>query len=440
MTVFLRVMEKKETYQQAIDFLFNQLPMYQRIGKSAYKANLDNTLAFDQYFDHPHRQFKTIHVAGTNGKGSVSHLLASILAEAGYKTGLYTSPHLKDFRERIKINGEMISETEVVDFVNHHHGIIEALQPSFFEMTVAMAFDYFARQKVDVAIIEVGLGGRLDSTNIITPCLSVITNIAFDHTALLGNTLAQIASEKAGIIKPEIPVVIGQKHPETQPVFEQKAKELNSPIVFAEDGYSIDYSLQTAHFEQVFQVYKDEMLTYKNLISALPGWYQRKNAKTVLAAIDQLKNLNWQISTENIYDGFKNVVKNTGLMGRWQILGTNPLIICDTGHNEDGITQIVAQLKETPYKKLHFVIGMVNDKEIDDVLKLLPTDAFYYFTQASIPRALEVAILAQKAMSFNLNGLQFYSVQEAFEAAKKNAAINDLIFIGGSNFVVAEVL
>lgn len=440
MTVFLRVMEKKETYQQAIDFLFNQLPMYQRIGKSAYKANLDNTLAFDQYFDHPHRQFKTIHVAGTNGKGSVSHLLASILAEAGYKTGLYTSPHLKDFRERIKINGEMISETEVVNFVNQHHGIIEELQPSFFEMTVAMAFDYFARQKVDVAIIEVGLGGRLDSTNIITPCLSVITNIALDHTTLLGNTLAQIAGEKAGIIKPVIPVVIGQKHPETQPVFEQKAKELNSSIVFAEDCYSIDYSLQTAHFEQVFQVYKDEMLTYKNLISALPGWYQRKNAKTVLTAIDQLNGQNCHILTEHIYNGFKNVVKNTGLMGRWQILGTNPLIICDTGHNEDGITQIVAQLKETPYKKLHFVIGMVNDKEIDDVLKLLPTDAFYYFTQASIPRALEVAILAQKAKQFNLNGLQFNTVKEAFEAAKKNSAINDLIFIGGSNFVVAEVL
>jgi len=433
-------MEKKESYQQAIDFLFNQLPMYQRIGKSAYKANLNNTLAFDQYFDQPHRHFKTIHVAGTNGKGSVSHLLASVLAEAGYKTGLYTSPHLKDFRERIKINGEMISETEVVDFVNQHHGIIEELQPSFFEMTVAMAFDYFARQKVDVAIIEVGLGGRLDSTNIITPCLSIITNIAFDHTALLGNTLAQIAGEKAGIIKPAIPVVIGQKHPETEPVFEQKAKELNSPILFADDYYSIDYSMQTAHFEQVFQVYKDDILTYQNLTTALAGWYQRKNAKTVLTAIDQLNEQNWHISTEHIYNGFKNVVKNTGLMGRWQILGTNPLIICDTGHNEDGITQIVAQLKETPYKKLHFVIGMVNDKEIDNVLKLLPTDAFYYFTQASIPRALDVAILAQKAKLFNLNGLQFTSVQEAFEAAKKNAAINDLIFIGGSNFVVAEVL
>jgi len=433
-------MEKKESYQQAIDFLFNQLPMYQRIGKSAYKANLDNTLAFDQYFDHPHRQFKTVHVAGTNGKGSVSHLLASILAEAGYKTGLYTSPHLKDFRERIRINGEMISETEVVDFVNQHHAIIEALQPSFFEMTVAMAFDYFARQKVDVAIIEVGLGGRLDSTNIITPCLSIITNIAFDHTALLGNTLAQIAGEKAGIIKPAIPVVIGQKHPETEPVFEQKAKELNSPILFADDYYSIDYSMQTAHFEQVFQVYKDDILTYQNLTTALPGWYQRKNAKTVLTAIDQLNKQNWHISTAHIYNGFKNVVHNTELMGRWQILGTNPLMICDTGHNEDGINQIVAQLKETPYKKLHFVIGMVNDKEIDNVLKLLPTDAFYYFTQASIPRALDVAILAQKAKLFNLNGLQFTSVQEAFEAAKKNAAINDLIFIGGSNFVVAEVL
>jgi dihydrofolate synthase/folylpolyglutamate synthase len=433
-------MEKKETYQQAIDFLFNQLPMYQRIGKSAYKANLDNTLAFDQYFDHPHRHFKTIHVTGTNGKGSVSHLLASVLAEAGYKTGLYTSPHLKDFRERIKINGEMISETEVVDFVNQHHVIIEELQPSFFEMTVAMAFDYFARQKVDVAIIEVGLGGRLDSTNIINPCLSIITNIAFDHTSLLGNTLAEIAGEKAGIIKPEIPVVIGQKHPETEPVFEQKAKELNSPILFAEDNYSIDYSMQTAHFEQVFQVYKNDILTYQNLTTALPGWYQRKNAKTVLTAIDQLNKQNWHISNDHIYSGFKNVVHNTGLMGRWQILGTNPLIICDTGHNEDGITQIVAQLKETPYKKLHFVIGMVNDKEIDNVLKLLPTDAFYYFTQASIPRALDVAILAQKAKLLNLNGLQFSSVWEAFEAAKKNAAINDLIFIGGSNFVVAEVL
>jgi dihydrofolate synthase/folylpolyglutamate synthase len=433
-------MEKKQSYQKAIDFLFNQLPMYQRIGKTAYKDNLDNTHALDAYFNHPHQQFKTIHVAGTNGKGSVSHLIASILTEAGYKTGLYTSPHLKDFRERIRINGEMISEEAVVDFVNQHHKIIEKVEPSFFEMTVAMAFDHFARNNVDIAVVEVGLGGRLDSTNIITPELSVITNIALDHIALLGKTLDKIAAEKGGIIKTNVPVVIGQKHELTQPVFEALAQKNESKLTFAEDAYQIDYSMQTGAFQQVFQVRGGDTIIYPNLTTPLLGWYQRKNAKTVLTAIDELMKSGWTINRENIYKGFANVIDNTGLMGRWQVLGTNPLIICDTGHNEDGITQIVAQLKETPCQKLHIVIGMVNDKEVEDVLKLLPSDAFYYFTQASLPRALDASILAQKAKAFNLNGLHYPTVTAAFEAAKKNASFNDLIFIGGSTFIVSEVL
>lgn len=432
--------KKIDSYDEAIRFLYDQLPMFQRIGQTAYKANLDNTLAIDAHLEHPHQRFRTIHVAGTNGKGSTSHLLASILQEAGYKTGLYTSPHLKDFRERIKIDGEMIPQQTVVDFVNQNRSVIDSIQPSFFEMTVGLAFHFFAQQQVDVAVIEVGLGGRLDSTNIITPDLSVITNIGFDHTAILGNTLPLIAAEKAGIIKQNIPVVIGETHPETSPIFVKKAVDNNSPIVFADQRYDIPYATQSANFDQLLQVYEDGVLKYSNLATPLLGIYQRKNAKTVITAIDQLVAMGYTISKANIYDGFKNVVKNTSLLGRWQIVGHNPLIVCDTGHNEDGIRQVVAQLLQTPCKQLHMVIGMVNDKDIDQVLALLPTEATYYFTQAQLPRALNANTLSDKALKFGLTGNIYGTVNDAVNAAKKNADINDLIFIGGSTFIVAEAL
>jgi dihydrofolate synthase / folylpolyglutamate synthase len=432
--------KKIDSYDEAIRFLYDQLPMFQRIGQTAYKANLDNTLAIDAHLEHPHQRFRTIHVAGTNGKGSTSHLLASILQEAGYKTGLYTSPHLKDFRERIKIDGEMIPQQTVVDFVNQNRSVIDSIQPSFFEMTVGLAFHFFAQRQVDVAVIEVGLGGRLDSTNIITPDISVITNIGFDHTAILGNTLPLIAAEKAGIIKQNIPVVIGETHHETSPIFVKKAVDNNSPIVFADQRYDIPYATQSANFDQLLQVYEDGVLKYSNLATPLLGIYQRKNAKTVITAIDQLVAMGYTISKANIYDGFKNVVKNTSLLGRWQIVGHNPLIVCDTGHNEDGIRQVVAQLMQTPCKQLHMVIGMVNDKDIDHVLALLPTEATYYFTQAQLPRALDANILSNKALTFGLAGTTYGTVNDAVEAAKKNASINDLIFIGGSTFIVAEAL
>lgn len=434
------MMEKIETYDEAIRFLFDQLPMFQRVGQSAYKANLDNTHALDAYFGHPHRSYATIHVAGTNGKGSASHLLASVLAEAGYKTGLYTSPHLKDFRERIKVDGQMISETEVLEFVNRHRHVIEEVKPSFFEMTVAMAFDYFARQHVDVAVIEVGLGGRLDSTNIITPALSVITNIGFDHMAILGDSLPKIASEKAGIIKPHVPVVIGETLPDTLPVFEAKARQEASNLYKADEYYQVPFSTQTLDHCQLLQVYNGGDMAFKDLKTPLLGLYQRKNTQTVLCALNRLTESGWAIDRAHIYAGFLNVVKNTGLLGRWQIIGHNPLTVCDTGHNEDGIREVVAQLKQTPYKRLHVVLGMVNDKDIDHVLRLLPQEALYYFTQAKLPRALDAEILCEKARTIGLHGIVVRDVVAARETAKKNASINDLIFIGGSTFVVAEAL
>ncbi len=427
-------------YKQTIEYLFSQLPVFQRIGKAAYKGNLDNTLALDKFFNHPHKTFKTIHVAGTNGKGSTSHMLASVLAKAGYKVGLYTSPHLKDFRERIRINGIVISEQEVVDFVENHKAIFEKVKPSFFEMTVALAFDYFSRQKVDIAVIEVGLGGRLDSTNIITPELSIITNISFDHTDLLGDTLEKIAIEKSGIIKPNIPIIISQTQPEIKHVFRDKAQENKSPIFFADEVYNVfDVAYHKTKY-QSFNLRKKDGQTIKGINLDLNGIYQKYNLPGVLLAFDILNEKGYDISEKQIREGLAITSSSTGLLGRWQRLQEKPLIICDTGHNVDGITKVLAQLNEIKREKLHMVIGMVGDKNIDGVLDLLPKDAQYYFTKASIPRALDELILAEKATNYNLKGNTFPTVKEALDAAKKNANPNDLIFIGGSTFVVAEVV
>lgn len=403
-------------YQQTLDYLFSQLPMFQRVGASAYKADLNNTIELCKLLHHPEKNFKSIHIAGTNGKGSTSHILASILQEAGYKVGLYTSPHLKDFRERIKINGVMISEQEVVDFVIKHQSEFEKINLSFFEWTVGLAFDYFSKKQVDIAVIETGLGGRLDSTNVITPLVSVITNIGKDHTQFLGDTLEKIASEKAGIIKKNIPIVIGETQQETKQIFIDKAIEMSAKIFFA-----------------------DKIIT-TNYESDLKGIYQEKNKKTVLAAIQQLMNSGFSIAEENIKNGLLNVVKNTGLLGRWQILSENPLTICDTGHNEAGIKEVLKQISLTKHKHLHCVFGAVNDKEIDSILSMLPKNATYYFCQAKIPRALDVNVLYTKAKDFELKGNPYDSVENAIKQAKANASANDFVFVGGSTFVVAEAI
>jgi dihydrofolate synthase/folylpolyglutamate synthase len=430
------------TYQQVLDFLYSQLPMFQRTGAAAYKDNLDNTIRLDKMFDHPHHSFKTIHVAGTNGKGSVSHILASILQEAGYKTGLYTSPHLKDFRERIRVNGEMIPEEAVVKFTESFQvkNKTEKLEPSFFELTVSMAFDYFRSRNVDVAVIEVGLGGRLDSTNIITPEVSVITNISFDHMALLGDTLPKIAAEKAGIIKKDVPVVVGETTPETSFVFEQFAEKLQTRLSFADQEYRTDYSMLTIDGKQSLNIRKNSELFYTDLKLDLLGIYQRHNVPTVLKAIDLLNEKDWNLAEDIIRKGLLNVVANTGLQGRWQIIGRNPLTICDTGHNPGGIKLVVEQINQTAWKQLHIVIGMVNDKDQNEVLSMLPANAHYYFTKASIPRAAEPEVLASKAEKFGLKGICYPSVRQALSAALANAGENDLVFVGGSTFVVAEIL
>lgn len=403
------------TYDETIEYLFNSTPLFQNVGKAAYKEGLANTLVLDEYFGHPHTQFKTIHVGGTNGKGSTSHSLASVLQSAGYKVGLFTSPHLKDFRERIRINGEMISEKYVVDFVEQHRSFFEPLYPSFFELTTAMAFKYFADEKVDVAVIEVGLGGRLDCTNIITPILSIITNISFDHVNLLGNTLEKIASEKAGIIKHGVPVVIGETTSKTRTVFETKANEVGTQIVFAEEK-----EIPEIPFE-------------------LGGDYQQKNLRTIMTALSILRNA-FNISEQNISYGLSNVCEQTGLMGRWQTLKECPKTVCDVGHNVGGFEYIVKQLTRQQYKTLRIVIGMVNDKDINGVLALLPKDAKYYFTKAKVARALQPEELQEKAKEYELNGNCYPSVTEAYEAAVKEASTDDFIFIGGSCFVVAEVV
>ena len=422
-------------YQETLNWLFSQLPMYQREGQAAYKANLDNTLALDEYFKHPHTHFKTIHVAGTNGKGSVSHMLTSILQEAGYKTGLYTSPHLKDFRERIKINGEMVSEQYVIDFVEDNKDLFASIHPSFFEMTVAMAFKYFADQQVDIAVIEVGLGGRLDSTNIITPLASVITNISFDHMALLGNTLEKIAGEKAGIIKSGIPAIVGIRDKEYDYVFEERAASVNTTLSFAGEQWNVEKNP-----EGNYHLKRSSGEEFCNLSCELKGDYQRKNIPTVLETIPALRAAGLQITDEQVRTGISRVITNTGLHGRWQTLAQSPLTICDTGHNIDGITEIVQQLQKCQYERLHFVIGMVNDKDVDHVLCILPKDAIYYFTKASIPRAMNEEILAEKAQAAGLHGTCYPTVATAYEAARQNATKQDMIYIGGSTFVVAEVL
>jgi dihydrofolate synthase/folylpolyglutamate synthase len=429
-------------YKKTLDYLLDRLPMFHRIGKAAYKNSLDNTLKLDEIFGHPHRQYKTIHVAGTNGKGSVSHMLAAVFQTAGYKTGLYTSPHLKDFRERIKINGQMISEDEVVEWVENYpiKNNLWNIEPSFFELTATMAFDYFAKQKVDIAIIEVGLGGRLDSTNIITPEVSIITNISLDHVDLLGDTLEKIAAEKAGIIKKDIPVVIGLTQNETKQVFVETAKTRQTSIYFADKEYVTSYSMIGMDGRQILNVEQNGELFYREFKLDLLGHYQTQNVPVILKTVDMMVEKGWQISRENIYDGLANAAKITGLMGRWQIIGNNPLTVCDTGHNEDGIKMVVSQIKNTAYKTLHFVFGVVADKNPNAILRLLPTDAVYYFTRANIPRALDEKELAQKATEFGLKGECYLSVQEAFNAAKLNAGKNDLIFVGGSTFVVAEIL
>jgi dihydrofolate synthase / folylpolyglutamate synthase len=427
-------------YQQTLDFLFSQLPMFQRVGKAAYKANLDNTLALDNYFGHPHRLFKSIHIAGTNGKGSVSHMLSAILQKAGYKTGLYTSPHLIDFRERIKIDGKEIPEKKVVEFVEKHKEKFAPIKPSFFELTVAMAFDYFASEKVDFAVIETGLGGRLDSTNIIAPELSVITNISKDHMQFLGDTIEQIANEKAGIIKTGTPVVVGEYQDDTRIVFEKKAKELKAPLFYASNEFSINYSMLTIDDKQIFQVYKNKDLIYPDLKLDLHGLYQKKNLITVLKSVELLIEKGFNITKQAIYLGLENVIGLTGLVGRWQTIGSNPRIVCDTGHNEAGIHEILKQIEATAFKNLHMVFGVVDDKSIDNILAMLPKDASYYFCKASIPRALDEKILHKKATKYNLRGNTFENVQLALQSAKQNAQKEDFIFVGGSTFVVADLL
>lgn len=428
------------TYTETTDFLFQQFAMYQKSGGKAYKPGLSNAEELDQYFNHPHQSYKTIHIAGTNGKGSTSHMLASILQMAGYKVGLYTSPHILDFRERIRVSGTPITEDAVVSFIKNHQTVIQQIQPSFFEITVAMAFDYFRERKVDIAIIEVGLGGRFDSTNIIQPILSIVTNIGLDHVAFLGNTLSSIAKEKAGIIKHNTPVVIGEKHQETTEVFEQIATEKQASIIWAQNEYKIPYLLQTVTQRQVINVRKDEQVVYENLELDLLGKYQKHNLITVLAAVNEIQKQEINILEKDIYSGLKQVAKTTGLKGRWQIIGNNPLIVCDAGHNEDGVKQIVEQIKNTAHKELHIIWGMVNDKDINVILQLLPKSAHYYFTRPSIERALSEHTLMTKCQEFGLKGESYNTVTNALAAAKINMKREDFLFIGGSTFIVADCL
>jgi dihydrofolate synthase / folylpolyglutamate synthase len=428
------------TYSQTIEFLYSRLPAYHRIGKAAYKNNLDNTIALDTYFGHPHRKFRTIHIAGTNGKGSASHMIASVLQEAGYTTGLYTSPHLKDFRERIKVNGQMIPKREVSEFVKKHNGIIDIVQPSFFEMTVAMAFDYFARRKVDVAVIEAGLGGRLDSTNIINPVISVITNIGHDHMDLLGNTLAKVAKEKAGIFKNGVPVIIGETQKETANVFISMAKRIGSQISFADRNFSCSMNDQeTSAGEREYSVkdLTDNQIT-RGLIP-LGGDYQKKNLMTVFQIIKML-GPDFKIPRTAQINGIRKVVLNTGLQGRWQILGRDPLTICDTGHNKEGLEYVMHQISKIPATGLHLVIGFVSDKDISSILPFFPINANYYFTRAKVLRALDEKVLQLKASEYGLKGESYSNVRKALKTARSKALSTDLIFVGGSTFIVAEVI
>ena len=419
------------TYQQTIDFLFSQLPMFQRQGAAAYKADLSNTIAVCNIIGNPQDDFPSIHIAGTNGKGSTANILASVFHEAGYKTGLYTSPHLLDFRERIRINGEMISEEAVVEFVEKFSEQFIEVKPSFFEITFSMAIYYFKQQNVDIVIMETGMGGRLDSTNVVKSILSIITNISMDHTAFLGDTIEAIAGEKAGIIKAGVPVLIGERQKETTAVFENKVKEVGAEISWAEESKSVipdRFNMKN----------KGEIEKLEDLFP-LKGSYQKKNLRTALAALDILKG-EWKITDEIVQRGIKNVIKNTNFAGRWQIVQEKPLVILDTGHNEAGLKYTMKQLSGMKYNKLHFVLGMVNDKDVNKVLQLFPKKAEYYFCQAKIPRALDKEVLYVEAKKAELEGKVYQSVAQAVEISIKNAQKDDLVFIGGSTFIVAEAL
>jgi len=429
------------TYQQTLAYLYNQLPMFHRIGAAAYKADLHNTLVLCEILGNPEKDFKSIHIAGTNGKGSTSHFLASVLQEAGYKTGLFTSPHLKDFRERIRVNGHMISKSEVTAFVKDHKEDFKGIQPSFFEWTFALAAWYFSKVKVDIVIIETGMGGRLDSTNVVNPVLSVITNIGLDHTQFLGSTLEAIAGEKAGIIKAGIPVIIGESNPATRPVFVKRAQLQHAEITFADQQVKKINSGYTSHRPPLLKThFRSENGSDYKLISLLSGSYQLKNLATVLCTLEKLQQSGIQVKHDSIVAGIRNVVRNTGLMGRWQTICQNPLTIADIGHNPDGIREVLAQVALTPHNRLHFILGVVNDKDLRAMLAQLPVNAAFYFCKADIPRGLNAMELSTKAEEFSLKGNTYTSVKEALKSAQEAAGPNDLVLVGGSAFVVAEVV
>lgn len=422
-------------YQETLTYLYECVPMFQQVGKSAYKEGLENTYLLDEHLNHPHRRFKTIHVGGTNGKGSCSHTLAAMLQSAGYKTGLYTSPHLVDFRERIRVDGKMIPESFVSAFVETHRPFFEPLSPSFFELTTAMAFQYFAEEQIDVAVIEVGMGGRLDCTNIITPDLCLITNISLDHTQFLGDTLEKIAAEKAGIIKKGVPVVIGETTPETKPVFLAKAQAAHAPLYFAEEENLLESWEKKPDGNWMYQT-----ADYDNLRGELGGACQIKNTNTLLAAVRQLVRAGYRLTEKDVRTGFGSVCAMTGLAGRWQQIGSRPTVVCDTGHNTGGIAYIAGQIGRQAYRKLHMVIGMVNDKDVSGVLALLPKEAEYYFTRASVKRALPENELQNLAAQTGLKGNSYPDVPTALTAARKQADPDDFIFVGGSSFIVADLL
>lgn len=422
-------------YQETLNYLYNSTPVFEHVGAVAYKEGLQNTLALDKHFNHPHTNFKTIHIAGTNGKGSCSHSLASILQEAGYKVGLYTSPHLVDFRERIRVNGKCISKERVVKFVEDERKFFEPLHPSFFELTTALAFKYFDEQKVDIAIIEVGLGGRLDCTNIISPILSIITNISFDHTQFLGNTLVKIAGEKAGIIKKGVPVIIGEANEETRPVFQSKAKEVNSDIVFAEDNAIVTSSSPMADGGRRYNLSNNS-----TLIGELSGDYQERNMNTILCACNILKQMNIIKNDDVIAKGLANICKNTGLLGRWQTIQNNPTVVCDTGHNVGGWNYLAPQIKRQQCNQLRIVFGMVDDKDINSVMYLLPKNAIYYWTQAESKRAIKAERVAEIAIKHDLRGEIFDNVEVAYTKALKDSNNDDFVFVGGSSYIVADLL
>lgn len=422
-------------YQETLNYLYNSTPVFEHVGAVAYKEGLQNTLALDKHFNHPHTNFKTIHIAGTNGKGSCSHSLASILQEAGYKVGLYTSPHLVDFRERIRVNGQCISKERVVKFVKDERKFFEPLHPSFFELTTALAFKYFDEQKVDIAIIEVGLGGRLDCTNIISPILSIITNISFDHTQFLGDTLAKIAAEKAGIIKKSVPVIIGEANEETRPVFQSKANEVNSDIVFAEDNAIVTSSSPIVDGGRRYNLSNNS-----TLVGELSGDYQERNMNTILCACNILKQMNIIKNDDIIAKGLTYICKNTGLLGRWQTIQNNPTVVCDTGHNVGGWNYLAPQIKRQQCNQLRIVFGMVDDKDINSVMYLLPKNAIYYWTQAESKRAIKAERVAEIAIKHDLRGEIFDNVEVAYTKALQDSNKDDFVFVGGSSYIVADLL